>query len=237
MNTLPALRSFAAGLALAFAAAAAAATSAPAPFTATYRVLQGGQPIGEAVITLKPVGDGQWEYSNRTQGTGGLAAALGASSSETTRFRWNGGAPETVSYDYRMDAAIKRKQRHLAVDWNARQVTVDDGKGPVGYASAPGLVDRNTVPLAIGLALRDGRQALALPVAVKRNVETQRFKVAGQEPVQVPAGRFQAARVERTDAERAFSAWYAPQKYPVPVKLAQSDGGDLELQLVSYKQP
>lgn len=229
------LRTFAAGLVLALSTTAAFAASTPAPFTATYRVSQGGEAIGEAVVTLKPAGDGQWEYSNQTKGTSGLAAALGANSNETTRFRWNNDAPETVSYDYRMDAAIKSKQRHTEVNWTTNQVTVDEGKGPMNYASVPGLVDRNTAPYAIGLALRAGKQSVSLPVAVKRNVETQTFKVAGKDAVKVPAGSFQAERVERTDDNKAFSAWYAPQKYPVPVKLAQSDGGNLTLELVSYK--
>ncbi|MGO4702212.1 DUF3108 domain-containing protein [Dyella sp. 2RAB6] len=230
--TLP--RKFFAGLALALSATAAFAATTPAPFTATYQVLQGDQVIGEAVISLKSAGS-EWEFSNQTRGTGGIAAALGASSSETTHFRWNNGAPETVSYDYRMNAAIKSKQRTTRVDWNARQVSVDDGKGAETYAAAPGLVDRNTAPYAIGLALHDGKQAVTLPVAVKRNVENQQFKVAGNDDVKVPAGSFKAQRVERTDKDQSFSAWYVPQKYLVPVKLTQSDGGNLTLQLVSYK--
>ncbi len=134
-----------------------------------------------------------------------------------------------------MDAAIKSKQRHTEVNWTTGQVSVDDGKGPMTYTSAPGMVDRNTAPYAIGLALRAGKQSFALPVAVKRNVETQQFKVNGADSVKVPAGSFQAQRVVRTDSDSAFNAWYAPQKFPVPVKLAQSDGGNLELQLVSFK--
>jgi hypothetical protein len=67
-------------------------------------------------------------------------------------------------------------------------------------------------------------------------VENQQFKVAGSDDVQVPAGRFKAQRVERSDSDKAFNAWYVPQKYPVPVKLSQSEGGNLTLQLVSYKQ-
>lgn len=234
MATLTSLRKFFAGLVLAVSATTAFAAAAPAPFTATYQVLQGGQVIGEATVSLKSAGN-EWEYSNQTRGTGGLAAALGASSSETTRFRWNNGTPETVAYDYRMNAAIKSKQRTTRVDWNANQVSVDDGKGAETYAAAPGLVDRNTAPYAIGLALHDGKQTVTLPVAVKRNVENQQFKVAGNDNVKVPAGSFNAQRVERTDKDQSFSAWYVPQKYLVPVKLTQSDGGNLTLQLVSYK--
>lgn len=230
------LRIFAAGLALALSTSAAlAAAPSPTPFTATYQVSQGGQVIGEAVVSLKASGNGQWIYSNQTKGTAGLAAALGANSSEITKFRWNNDAPETISYDYNMDAGFKKKQRHTEVNWTSGQVTVDEGKGPMNYPSAPGLIDRNTTPYAVGLALRGGKQDVALPVAVKRNVETQQFKVAGKETVKVPAGSFQTERVVRGGDENAFSAWYAPQKYPVPVKLTQSDGGNLELQLVSFK--
>ncbi|HEY9130248.1 MAG TPA: DUF3108 domain-containing protein [Dyella sp.] len=205
----------------------------PTPFTAKYQVLQGGQAIGEATLTLKSAGGGSWVYSNDVKSTGGLAAALGASSTETTRFRINQGAPETQVYDSRVNA-FKTKTRHVEVDAN-RQVTIDEGKGPSTYAGAAGMVDRNLAPLAIGWVLRAGKQEVTLPVAVKRNVETQQFKVTGKDNVQVPAGTFQAERVERTDNDKAFSAWYVPQKYPVPVKLAQSDGGDLTLQLISYQ--
>ena len=96
------------------------------------------------------------------------------------------------------------------------------------------MVERNNTALAIGLALQDGQQQLALPVAVKQDVETQRFKVAGKEKVSVPAGSYQATRVDRTDADRGFSAWYVPDRYPLPVKLSQHEGGDLTMELVSF---
>ena len=233
----PTIRKLAFGAAAAIAAAPLFAAAAPQPFTATYQVLRDGQAIGQATVRLSAGDDGEYTYSDQIKGTSGLAAVLGASSSETTRLRWTGGMPETVSYDYRMEAAIKRKQRHLQVDWNARQVQVTDNRKAFSYAAAPGMVDRNLLPYALGLALRDGKRAVSLPVGVKQRVENQQFQVQGTEAVQVPAGSFQAERISRTDAERAFDAWYAPKKYPVPVKLSQSDGGNLTLQLVSYSQP
>ena len=133
-------------------------------------------------------------------------------------------------------ASIKNKQRHMAVDWTTRQVTVNEGKGPQTYPASPGMVERNTTPLALGLALRDGKQQVALPVAVRQAVQTQNFKITGREAIKVPAGSFNAVRIDRTDADRGFSAWYAPDRYPLPVKLSQHDGGDMELDLVSYRQ-
>ena len=211
-----------------------ALAATPQAFTATYQVLKDGSPLGEATVSLKPVAGGDWEYSKHMQGTSGLAAMLGADHAETTRFRWRGDVPEAITYDYRLNA-FKTKQRHLAVDWTKRAVTVDEGKGAQTYPATPGMVERNTTALAIGLALRDGKQQISLPVAVRQAVQTQQFKVAGKEKVSVPAGSYDAVRVDRTDADRGFSAWYVPDRYPLPVKLSQRDGGDFTMELASFK--
>lgn len=224
------------GAALLFGSTAMAATpKTPAAFTATYRVTQGGMPLGDATVTLREAGDGEWVYSKSVKGSGGMAAMLAANLEESSRLRWKGTVPEAVSYDYALTSAIKSKQRHLRVDWPKQQVSVDDGKGAKTYPAVPGMVERNTLALAIGMALRDGSETVTLPVAVRQQVETQNFKVTGKETVKVPAGSFDAERVERTDADRGFSAWYVPDRYPLPVKLSQHDGGNVEMELLSYR--
>jgi hypothetical protein len=218
---------------------AIAAAPAPTPhaFTATYEVQRGGSSIGESTLTLRRDGNGQWIYSSKMRGTSGLAALLGASVEETSRFRWHDARPETVSYDYAMDAAVKHKSRHVAVDWTAGTVAVDDGKkGKSGFATQPGMVERHLVPLALGWALAADPRQVTLPVAVRDRVEQQHYAVVGKESVTVPAGTFQAVRVNRTDDDKGFSAWYVPGKYAMPVKLAQSDGGDITLLLKTYSQ-
>jgi hypothetical protein len=214
---------------------AAVAAKTPTAFTATYRVTQGGMPLGDAKVTLRAAGNGEWIYSKDVKGSGGLAAMLAANLQESSRFRWKGTVPEAISYDYQLASAVKSKQRHLRVDWSKKQVSVDEGKGAKTYQAVPGLVERNTLALAIGMALRGGSTNVALPVAVKQQVETQNFKVTGKEAVKLPAGNFDAERVERTDADRGFSAWYVPDRYPLPVKLSQHDGGNVEMELLSYR--
>jgi len=222
------------GLGLLLGATAAPAATPPA-FTAVYNVSQGGAPMGQATVSLRAAGNGEWIYSKDVKGTGGLAALLGANVTESSRFRWKGDVPEAISYDYQLQAAVKQKQRHLVVDWAKKQVTVDEGKGTQTYPSNPGMVERNTLALALGLALRDGKQQVALPVAVRQEVQVQNFKVTGEETIKVPAGSFGAKRIDRTDADRGFSAWYAPDRFPLPLKLSQHDGGDMVMELVSYK--
>ncbi|MDW2983242.1 MAG: DUF3108 domain-containing protein [Rhodanobacter sp.] len=222
------------GLGLLLGVRAAPAATPPA-FTAVYNVSQGGQPMGQATVSLRPAGNGEWIYRKDIKGTGGLAALLGANVSESSRFRWKGDVPEAISYDYRLQAAVKQKQRRLVVDWPQHRVTVDEGKGPQSYPASPGMVERNTLALALGLALRDGKPQVALPVAVRQEVQVQHFRVVGKEAVSVPAGHFDAERIDRTDADRGFSAWYAPERFPLPLKLSQHDGGDMVMELVSYR--
>lgn len=223
------------GLALALPAAASFAASMPQSFTATYRVLQGDQPQGNATLTLRPAGNGQYEYTDKIVGTSGLAATLGASTLEVSRFTWAGQVPQAVSYKYAFVSTFKSKHRDFVVQGNT--VQVDDNGRQHSYPMQPGMVERNTLPLALGVALRDGATSASFPVGGRQAVEMQTFKVVSSEKVSVPAGSFDAERVDRTDQDRAFNAWYVPTKYPVPVKIAQKDGGDLTLELVSYSQP
>ena len=222
-------------MALALPATAAFAADVPQSFTATYHVLQGGEPLGDATLTLRPAGNGQFEYTDKIVGTSGLAAALGASTSEVSRFAWAGKVPQAIAYKYAMASAFKPKHRELAVQGNT--VQVDDNGKHHSYSMQPGMVERNTLPLALGIALRDGAKSAPFPVGGRQAIEMQAFKVAASEKVSVPAGSFDAVRVARTDQDRAFNAWYVPAKYPVPVKIAQKDGGNLTLELVSYSQP
>jgi hypothetical protein len=237
MKTFSRFSAIAAGFALALVTGTALA-AAPQPFTAHYQVLSDGQPIGDATIKLSAAGNGEYLYSNTGKGTGGMAAMIAASSEETTRFRWQNNVPATLSYDYKLQSSFKNKQRHMSVDPTSGKVTVDEGKGPGSYAGVPGMADRNSLPLAIGLALAGGKQVVTVPVGVRQGVEQQQYKVTGSESIKVPAGTFKAEKVARSDdGSKRFDAWYVPQKYPVPVKITQADGGDLTLQLVSFSRP
>ena len=212
---------------------AGAALAAPLPaFTARYQLLKDGSPIGEATMTLQSAGDDAWTFTTASKGTSGLAALVSANIQETSRFRWKGDLPEGLSYDYAMDAAIKHKERHVRFDWSGNTIVVND-KGEHRFAAQPGALERHTTVLAIAAGLRDGKQEFTLPVAVRDRIETQHYASRGKQQVHVPAGDFDATHVARTDGN-GFEAWFTP-KFPVPLQVAQSDGGELMMKLESYE--
>ena len=222
---------FAVVLTVVSGSAMAAAPPLPA-FTAHYRVLQNGSPIGEATLTLAPGTDGSWNFTTQSEGTAGLASLLAAGTREVSTFKWVGDAPQGISYDYTMKSALKQKHRSVRFDWSRHTIEVNDN-GTFNFAAQPGAVERHTVPLALAAGLAAGKTTFKLPVAVRDRIETQHFTAQGKQNVSVPAGTFDATRVSRTD-DGDFEAWFAPGKLPVPVKIDQRDKNDFSLELESW---
>ena len=222
---------FAVALTTVLGSAIAAAPPLPA-FTAHYRVLQNGSPIGRATLTLAPGADGTWAFTTQSEGTAGLASLLAAGTREVSTFKWVGDSPQGISYDYTMKSALKQKHRSVRFDWSRHTIEVNDN-GTFHFATQPGTVERHTVPLALAAGLAAGKTSFILPVAVRDRIETQHFTAQGKQNVSVPAGTFDATPVSRTDAGD-FEAWFAPGKLPVPVKINQRGKNDFSLELESW---
>lgn len=213
---------------------AIAAPPVPA-FTAHYRVLQNGSPIGEATLTLAPGANGTWTFTTASKGTAGLASLLSASTREVSTFKWAGDLPQGISYDYTLDSALKQKHRSVRFDWANHTVDVDDN-GSFHFATQPGAVERHTVPLALAAGLASGKTSFTLPVAVRDRIETQHYATQGTQNVSVPAGTFDATRISRSDGGDAFEAWFAPAKVPAPVKIDQRGKNAFSLELADWSK-
>ena len=194
------------------------------PMNATYSVVRDGKAIGDAHYILVANPDGTWTLRSQTHGSAGMAKLLGLDVREESTFRWTDGKPQGLHYDYKQDAAIKSKRREIDFDWNAQQARVRDNGKRFAYAIPPGAIDRSTVAIALGQAVASGAHDAALPVAAKDHVEQQTFAARGEEKISVPAGSFNAVRVERTDAAGKARSWYAPDVTTLPIRVEQTQG-------------
>ncbi|MGH8040849.1 MAG: DUF3108 domain-containing protein [Rudaea sp.] len=191
------------------------------PERAVYSVLRDGKAIGEASYTLSANPDGSFALRSETRGSAGMAKLFGLNVREESVFTLHEGTLQGLHYDYRQDAAIKHKQRHVDFDWQAGQVHVRDNGKDFQYAIVPGCIDRSAVAVALGLAVATGEISVTLPVAVRDRVESQRYVMRGEERTQVSAGTFTTSEVERTDTQGKAKSWYAPSLGVLPVRVQQ----------------
>ncbi|MGN6518713.1 MAG: DUF3108 domain-containing protein, partial [Dokdonella sp.] len=182
---------FIAALLFAFAVPSYAA-EAIKPFRAEYATLRNGDEVGRTTLELADNGDGRWTLRSETRGTSALAKLAGIHIVETSRFRWKDGRPEALAYDYKQEGKFKQRTRHAAFDWQAGRVAVSEGGQDFHYATVPGLIDRQSVTLALASDLVHGANAFEYPVAVKDRVETMRYVRGAVETRRVPAGEYKA---------------------------------------------
>jgi hypothetical protein len=232
--------------ALVIAASAGALTSAamavePAssqPFSARYEVLRNGRALGEARLTLARGSDDTWQFHSETRGTRGLASIAGVEISERSTLRWRGLLPELVEYDYRQNVAMRRRERSLRVDVASNAIVSRQDDQTFELRFEEGVVDRNAVVLAVMAAVAAGRVDLSFRVADRDDVESQRYRVAGRERVNVRAGSFDTVLIERIREKpgRDTDTWLAPELGYLPVRIRhrEADGETLEMRLVSH---
>ena len=229
------MRSYAAsrlaGVAAMLLAGAAMATAAPvAPFRAEYEVLRNGKELGQATLDLRSNGNGTWEFSERTEGTKGIAGLLGVDVTETSTFRWRNGMPEGLHYSYAQHAAIKSRARSIDFDWRARQARSRDGKRDFSAQLDGPAMDRSVVTVALMAALKSGAQDAHFPVVDKDRIADQHYRVEGREALSLRSGPVNAVRVARVRDDnpgKQTRIWFAPHLSWLPMQIEQVDKGDL----------
>ncbi|MBB5014600.1 DUF3108 domain-containing protein [Rehaibacterium terrae] len=227
-------------LTLAALAAGSAEASPLRGYTAEYEVLRNGSAIGRAQVRLQPLSGDRWELHSLTRGTAGLAALVGIEIDERSQFRWQDGRPETLAYRYRQSGAIRTRERRVDVDPAAGRVISTDRDREYRFDLQPGTLDRQAVTLAIGRDLAAGkRDGLEYRVVDRDDYELQRYRVTGDETVQVPAGAIRAVRVERVRETpgRSTTTWMDPAREYLPVRMVQREpkGETIEMRLVEVR--
>lgn len=225
---------------LALALPATAAQTALKPFHAEYATLRNGDDVGRTTLDLVDNRDGTWTLRSETRGTSGLAKLAGIHIVETSRFRWKDGRPEALDYDYKQEGAFKQRTRHAGFDWTTNEVSVSEGGENFRYATAPGLIDRQSVTLALAADLLRDAHEFDYKVAVKDRIEDMRYRRGANESVKVPAGTFDAVLMQRdgepgADRKRVARSWFASSLGYLPVQIEQTEkkGDTVTLKLLS----
>lgn len=218
MRTLAFLLALVAGGAVAADAAApavavsAAATVSPSASQQTYVLSRGRLTLGEAQFRLAPSGaEGCWRYEYVAQPTG-LAALFIGKLSERSDFCVEDGRLQSRHFEFHR---ADRAKDDFSVDFDWKAGTAKTSRG-VEVPLADGVTDRLAMQIAIQrwVIARNGTpgpEELAITKVEAKRAKTYRFRISARESLAVPAGRFDAIRVERVDnPDRSVRFWLAP---------------------------
>ncbi|WP_374604829.1 DUF3108 domain-containing protein [Arenimonas sp.] len=215
----------------------AGAASPPKPFSADYEVRRNEQRLGTGQVSLQQLGDGVYELVTRSEGTEGLAALAGVQREERSRLRWNGQSLELVSYRMQQKAGWKNREQQLTLDPASRQVSSRWKDESARYAAPAGVLDAHGATAAIMVALASGeRGTLSFPIADRRGVETQTYRVAAPVRLRTAIGTERALRVVRVRSNgsgRITKLWFARNRgwLPLRIKQYEADGETLDLRI------
>jgi len=211
------------------------------PYTAVYEVSRNGDTLGHATITLKQI-PGGWDYESLTHGTNGLAALAAADIDEHSEINANDGALEMRSYHYRLSTIVKSSERSLTVDPTGKRIVSRDKKHDTEYPMQPGVLDQQSVTVAIAQDLANGKHGtLTYRVAGRNEVSTQRYQVGKEQTLHVPAGPQRAITVTRlrdSAGGRVTASWFGLDNGFVPVRIVQTEpnGEVFEMKLESLRK-
>jgi hypothetical protein len=210
-------------------------------YTAHYEVRRNGGHLGESVVALKAAGAGRTEYVSSTEASGGLAGFAGASIEERSLLRWQGGAPETVSWNYSQKLAWKSKERSLSVDAAGKRIALRDKDKDWSPPYQPGVIDRHAVTVALMRDLAAGRTGeLRYLVPDKGELQPWVFRTGASERMDTPMGKQRVLRVERvreSGGGRSTTMWLAQDHNFVPLRVLQKepDGETIEMRITSLR--
>ena len=211
------------------------------PYTASYDVTRNGDTLGQATVTLKRT-PGGWDYESVTHGTNGLAALAAADIDEHSEISANAGMLELRSYRYRLSTIVKSSQRSITVDPAGKRIVSRDKKHEMEYPMQAGVLDQQSVTVAIAQDLANGKHGtLTYKVAGRNEVSTQRYQIGKEQTLHVPAGPQRTITVTRlrdSAGGRVTASWFGLDNGFVPVRIVQTEpnGEVFEMKLVSLKR-
>ncbi len=209
-------------LALCLPLAAQAATLEP--FVATYAIRWGGLNAGTGTVRLDRIpGANAWSYESRVQGRGLFRLAISSSQNARSEFDIVNGRVVPQTY-------TAGSEQRIEFDWTRGRVTGEvDGK-PFDLPTQPGLLDEQSVQVALMQELMSGRTPSRFVLVDENRIKDYLYAVEGSEVIESVAGTFRTDiySSRRPGSRKATYFWCAPELGYIPLKVERRDGKSVE---------
>lgn len=198
------------------------------PFAATYTIRWSGMAAGTGQLRLDRIpGDNNWSYEQRVQGRGLFRLALPSNQVSRSVFRIENDRVVPQSF------TSGEKNQKMEFDWAAGRVTgTVDGK-PFDLPAQPGLLDTQSVQVALMQELIAGRVPSRFVLVDEDRIKDYIYAVEGSEVIESVAGTFRTDiySSRRPGSRKATYFWCAPELGYLPLKVERRDGKNVEFSM------
>ncbi|MFN2310094.1 MAG: DUF3108 domain-containing protein [Gammaproteobacteria bacterium] len=214
------------------------ADTLPPDFQSLYAISLNNFVIGESRIELAAQADGRYLYRSNTRSVGVARLFRSDRVQESSLFILHRGHIRPLEYRFDHASSKKGRQAFLTFDWKARTVA-NTVEGHTWEMDIPATaLDKLVVQIAVMMDLSAGREQLTYAIADGGKLKEYHFAIVGRETVKVPAGEFEAVKIERLrkDNDRTTHLWCAPALGYLPVRIEQIEHEDGVTYLSELKQ-
>jgi hypothetical protein len=203
-----------------------------------YRLSRGMLELGDARFVAKPIPgrEGCYSYQYVARPSGIVRLVIGEIS-EKSLFCVIDGRLRSEHFEF-VRADRPKSNFSLDFDWIKGVVRTDRGEL---RRLDDNMVDRLTMQLVVRRWVierggQPGEAILPLTMVEDDRAPTYQFRIVARESVAVPAGNFEAVRVERVDSKKKSTRfWIAPARDWTAVRVEQVKEGDEQLRMVLTK--
>ncbi len=212
-------------------ATAGAATPLP-DFKATYELKRGALKIGNSTIELISDSNGAYTYKSHSWPVRWAAWLFKDKLHETSRGTMTDAGVRPDFYHYQRTGGAKEREAKLVFDWERMVVENNVEDSPWEMSIPAGTIDKLVSQLAMMYALANGQEDITFNIADGGKLKEFRFKVVGEETLELPAGSFETVKVTRLrdDNKRETYIWCAPALNYLPVRIWQREKDDSRYQ-------
>jgi len=206
-----------------------------APFVAEYDLSTSSMFIsGDGQRSLKHLGNGRYRMEQTAQ-------SFLMTRREISEFTMKHCQIKPKSYRYEQSGVGSDKRHLIDFDIPKSHAIYEEKKQRTQIDIPKGMLplDRLSETLALQCQLQSGAQEITLNLIDKDQLRQHKFKVVGQETIQVASSKVKVLKVERIrdDDNRRTTLWFAPQQNFQLMKMEQeNDGKSITLELESIRQ-
>jgi hypothetical protein len=209
-----------------------AAAAPPLPdFEASYQLEQHGLRIGSASIALHTDEQGRYLYEFHSWPNRWITWFTNKELHESSRGEINASGLRPQQYHYQRSGGSERVA-NLSFDWQSMTVKNDVAGSHWEMDVPAGTLDKLATQLDMMIALGQGKQDVTYTVADGGTLKEYRYRVIGEETLDLPAGTFRTVKVARLrkDIDQQTIIWFAPALHYLPVRIWRRDSDDDEYQ-------